>query len=83
MTELLTGVNEARNTLSQRPKLVVKIAPDLNESELVDIASAITNSGIDGVIVSNTTIQRPTNLANCEYLEHSHIQVQYLRLNLL
>lgn len=45
-----------------KPKVVVKIAPDLNEEELVDIAEAVERSGIDGVIVSNTTVQRPKSL---------------------
>jgi len=44
------------------PKLVLKIAPDLNESQLLDIAEVVRNSHIDGVIVSNTTIQRPKSL---------------------
>ena len=48
-----------------RPKLVVKIAPDLNEDELIDIAEAVERSGVDGVIVSNTTIQRPKTLKSC------------------
>ncbi|KAF9510449.1 hypothetical protein BS47DRAFT_1373329 [Hydnum rufescens UP504] len=46
----------------ERPKLVVKIAPDLNEVELQDIADVVLETGIDGVIVSNTTIQRPPHL---------------------
>lgn len=72
MTELLTGVVGARNELvfasynHRGPKLVVKIAPDLNESQLVDVASAIKSSGIDGVIISNTTTSRPPNLVNRE-----------------
>lgn len=40
----------------------MKIAPDLNEEELVDIAEAAELSGVDGIIVSNTTVQRPTSL---------------------
>lgn len=67
---LLRGVSEARDQLDpsiltyRKPKLVLKIAPDLNESQLADIADVVKGSGIDGVIVSNTTIQRPSNLRN-------------------
>lgn len=50
-----------------RPKIVVKIAPDLNEEELIDIAEAVERSGVDGVIVSNTTIQRPKTLESCGF----------------
>ena len=70
---LLTGVTEARDALpispgtARRPKLVLKIAPDLNELQIADIADVIRSSDIDGVIVSNTTIQRPKDLRSREY----------------
>jgi len=70
LTELLKGVMGARDELasnsstSHRPKLVVKIAPDLDEAQLVDVASAIRSSGVDGVIISNTTTRRPSHLVN-------------------
>lgn len=74
LEQLLAGVTKARDELprsastSQLPKLVLKIAPDLNESQLVDIAEVIRNSKIDGVIVSNTTIQRPKSLTDRKFL---------------
>ncbi|KAL5537240.1 URA9 [Sanghuangporus sanghuang] len=47
-----------------RPRVVVKISPDLDDNQLVDIAEAVkATPGIDGVIVSNTTIQRPASLS--------------------
>jgi dihydroorotate dehydrogenase len=69
---LLTGVTEARDGLpispatARRPKLVLKIAPDLDELQIADIADVIRGSDIDGVIVSNTTIQRPKDLRSRE-----------------
>ena len=42
--------------------LLVKIAPDLDEAQLQDVADAVLESGVDGIIISNTTIQRPTSL---------------------
>ncbi|KAG7090908.1 hypothetical protein E1B28_009985 [Marasmius oreades] len=67
---LLKSVVEARDALSPstmtphhpRPCVVLKIAPDLDEAQLKDMASVIRESAIDGVIVSNTTIQRPKDL---------------------
>lgn len=51
--------------MTRRPKLVLKISPDLDSRGLEDIADAVsTVKGIDGVIVTNTTIQRPANLRN-------------------
>ncbi|KAF9026076.1 Dihydroorotate dehydrogenase-domain-containing protein [Rhodocollybia butyracea] len=43
---------------SRRPRLVLKIAPDLTQSQIEDIADVIKSSGIDGVIVSNTQYNR-------------------------
>lgn len=40
------------------PPLLVKIAPDLNRDELQDILQAIADSGIDGIIATNTTLSR-------------------------
>ncbi|KAK6992214.1 Dihydroorotate dehydrogenase [Favolaschia claudopus] len=69
---LLAGVTRARDELpaaTKKPKLVLKIAPDLNESQLVEIAEVVANSKLDGVIVSNTTIQRPSSLIDANKSE--------------
>ncbi|KAK4055842.1 Dihydroorotate dehydrogenase (quinone), mitochondrial [Microbotryomycetes sp. JL221] len=64
LTELLQGVVTARNELpsSIKPPVLVKIAPDNDEEQLNDIAAAVLESKIDGIIVSNTTISRPENV---------------------
>ena len=69
LTELLAGVVKARDDvpITRKPKLVLKIAPDLEEGEITDIAAAVRASGIDGVIVSNTTVKRPANLTDRKY----------------
>ncbi|CAE6471378.1 unnamed protein product [Rhizoctonia solani] len=61
LEELLDGVCKERDALprSNPPKIVLKIAPDLDELAIQDVAEAVRESGADGVIVSNTTIQRP------------------------
>ncbi|KAH9931904.1 uncharacterized protein B0H18DRAFT_1083415 [Fomitopsis serialis] len=78
LERLLDGVSRARDELlvpsdangtatstrSTKPKLVLKIAPDLEESELGAIAAVVRSSGVDGVIVSNTTIRRPKDLSD-------------------
>lgn len=62
LTRLLSEVVAERDNLSVeqalKPKVIVKIAPDLDEQEIEDIAGAIRGSGIDGAIVSNTTVKR-------------------------
>lgn len=48
----------------RKPKIVLKIAPDLDELQLNEMATVIRSSNLDGVIVSNTTVQRPKSLIN-------------------
>ena len=57
--ELLSRVMAARASAKAQPPVFLKIAPDLVEAELEDIAAEVTEKRIDGVIVSNTTISRP------------------------
>ena len=46
----------------RRPPLVLKIAPDLTAEDRADIAEVAMAQGLDGLIVSNTTIERPASL---------------------
>ncbi|MEM6747511.1 MAG: quinone-dependent dihydroorotate dehydrogenase [Pseudomonadota bacterium] len=55
LTELLTKVLAARST--DKP-VFVKVAPDLSDEERADIAAAAMEAGVDGMIVSNTTLDR-------------------------
>ena len=48
--------------MDKRPPLLLKIAPDLADADLADIAAVAMAGGLDGVIVSNTTISRPESL---------------------
>jgi dihydroorotate dehydrogenase len=54
--ELLAGVTEARGA---GPPVFLKVAPDLERTEIDDIARAAIDHGIDALIVANTTISRP------------------------
>jgi dihydroorotate dehydrogenase len=61
LEKLLGEVVEERNRIKGEdglPKIAVKVASDLSEDELGDVATAVRNSGVEGVIISNTTIQR-------------------------
>lgn len=46
------------------PPVLVKIAPDLDDEALADIAALARDGAMDGLIVSNTTIGRPPGLAS-------------------
>ncbi|TIS02486.1 MAG: dihydroorotate dehydrogenase (quinone), partial [Mesorhizobium sp.] len=56
--ELLSRVVAARAAASVQPPIFLKIAPDLVEAELEDIAAEVIEKKIDGVVVSNTTLAR-------------------------
>ena len=45
-----------------RPPLLIKISPDMTDSELADVASVALELEIDGIIISNTTIGERENL---------------------
>jgi dihydroorotate dehydrogenase len=55
---LLKRVQGARASLSKRPPLLVKLAPDLADEDLPEIINVIAANGADGIVVSNTTLSR-------------------------
>jgi dihydroorotate dehydrogenase len=60
--ELVARVVDARDSAARRRPVLVKIAPDLDDGGLNDIVAVTLARGIDGLIVSNTTIARPATL---------------------
>jgi dihydroorotate dehydrogenase len=58
LEQLLARLNAARDASARRPPMLLKIAPDLREDELEDIAAACAGGAVDGIIVSNTTLSR-------------------------
>ena len=55
------------------PPLLAKVGPDLNDQEKQDIAKVALASGIDGLIVGNTTIDRPATLRSADAGETGEI----------
>ncbi|CCE79870.1 Piso0_002962 [Millerozyma farinosa CBS 7064] len=67
LTSLLSTIVEERNKcgkniLGKLPPVLVKVAPDLEEVGLASVATSAKTAKVDGIIVSNTTIQRPSTL---------------------
>lgn len=61
LKQLLIKINKARAALAvNTPPLLLKLAPDLTKEEKRDIVSVITRneSKVDGLIISNTTLDR-------------------------
>jgi dihydroorotate dehydrogenase len=61
---LLVPLLRARDESRPPVPLLVKIAPDLTAEEREDIASVALGAGIDGLIVSNTTVDRPIGMVS-------------------
>ena len=59
LTDLLAACDDARRAPIVRPKLFLKVAPDLDPVAIDAIARAAATHHIDALIVSNTTISRP------------------------
>jgi len=53
-----------RDSVVKPPALLVKIAPDLTREDEADIAALAEETALQGLIVSNTTIERPASLAS-------------------
>lgn len=62
LAELLGRLTEARRAMVLARPILLKIAPDLDDAAIGAIAEACIAHGIDGLIVSNTTLARPATL---------------------
>lgn len=63
LRDLLAPLKEKQSVLSKEfgyKPIFVKIAPDMNESEIQTVAETLLKSNIDGVIATNTTLTRET-----------------------
>ncbi len=63
LAELLCRIGEARAAAQEecgrRTPLLLKIAPDLEDSELGSLIEITMRNGVDGLIIANTTVKRP------------------------
>ena len=64
LDELVARVIEAREGAKPTRPVLVKIAPDLDLPALDDIVRIAKSRGVDGLIISNTTLARPANLSD-------------------
>ena len=58
LTALLNRLQELNSANDKRKPILLKIAPDLTNSQLDDIITIVADTKIDGVIATNTTIDR-------------------------
>ena len=58
LTALLIRLQELNSAKDKRKPILLKIAPDLTNAQLDDIITIVADTKIDGVIATNTTIDR-------------------------
>lgn len=58
LTRLLQTLQDKNNSKKERKPILLKIAPDLTNEQLLDIIEIVSETRIDGVIATNTTISR-------------------------
>ncbi len=59
LSDAVTGARSALAARGQAP-IFLKVAPDLKPAEIADITATALRYGLDGLIVSNTTVERPS-----------------------
>ncbi|MEX2379663.1 MAG: quinone-dependent dihydroorotate dehydrogenase [Vicingaceae bacterium] len=65
LMKLLMALQSENEKKSKRKPILLKIAPDLTDSQLDDIVEIVQATALDGVIATNTTIDR-SNLKTTE-----------------
>ncbi|MCB0643715.1 MAG: dihydroorotate dehydrogenase (quinone), partial [Phaeodactylibacter sp.] len=58
LTQLLNHLQELNRQKEQPKPILLKIAPDLSNEQLDDIVDIVQSTQIDGLIATNTTIER-------------------------
>ena len=58
LTALLNSLQKLNNQKEKRKPILLKIAPDLSNEQLDDIIAIVSDTKIDGVVATNTTIGR-------------------------
>lgn len=68
LLELISAVQNENNKYPVQKPVLLKIAPDLNNNQLDEIIELVSETNIDGVIASNTSIHREQLIASEEKL---------------
>ena len=58
LKNLLQAIQKKNNSYPSPKPVLLKIAPDLSENELMDIVDVVVETSIDGIIATNTTTSR-------------------------
>lgn len=69
LKKLLNTLSDLNKAKSRQKPILLKIAPDLTESQLDDIIEIVEETGIAGIIATNTTIERKGLTGDTEFIE--------------
>lgn len=69
LLELINNVQKANKTFDKQKPILLKIAPDLNNVQLDEIIELVLETKLDGVIASNTSMDRSGLKASKALLE--------------
>ena len=58
LDELIVAVTEARDAHAGKKPLMLKLAPDLSDEQLVDVVEVCMEREIDAIVATNTTLDR-------------------------
>jgi dihydroorotate dehydrogenase len=92
LTNLLNALQNLNKAKPSPKPVLLKIAPDLTKEQLDDILEIVKNTGLNGIIATNTTISRDGlkeeteqigagGLSGAPLREHATEIIQYLRKN--
>jgi dihydroorotate dehydrogenase len=70
LTELLVRLQKLNAAQPKTKPLLLKIAPDLTESQLLDIVEIVQETKIAGIVATNTTIDRSNLLTDKNEIEN-------------
>ena len=66
LDELLNAINNEKNKLGSKIPIVVKVSPDINDQEIVDISDVLLNNNIEAIIISNTSDSTRDSLSDIQ-----------------
>lgn len=69
LRELITEVKKINQSKPAQKPILLKIAPDLNNNQLDEIIELIAETKIDGIVVSNTSVNREGLKTSTEVLQ--------------
>jgi dihydroorotate dehydrogenase len=69
LSRILNSLQQRNLKKDKRKPILLKIAPDLSENQLLEIVEIVQETKIDGIIATNTTVSREGLVTNAKVVE--------------